>query len=285
MFANQTSSRSYLCNAIAHEAGHVYGLSHSLDARDPMTYMQLTQPKQWTNSEQTCGTETPQNCRCFPDTQNSFRYLMNTFGLAPGLAAAEVAIVTPQDGRWVKPGFGVSATFTTPLQTLEASMAIDNGTQQEAQNGVLAWNAPAAIGPGEHRVTVTATDYADRTSTQTITVKVTKTCSNGEGCDDGFGCLGGYCLPGASFEGGLGATCTSNADCVTGKCDSDGTTAYCTGTCDTGNACPSGYDCLPDANVCWPSESGGCRAAGGGSPGGLALLLGGVIAALRRRRR
>lgn len=284
VFANQTSSKDYLCNAIAHEAGHVYGLSHSLDARDPMTYMELGERKAWTNSEQTCGTETPQNCRCFPDTQNSFRYLNNTFGLAPGIGDATIAIASPGDGRWVKPGFGIGAVFSTPLRTLEAHMALDNGTQQDAQNGVLAWNAPATIGAGPHAVTVTATDYGDRTATHTITVNVTATCSAGQACDDGFGCLGGFCLPGTAYEGGLGATCTSNGDCITGQCASDGTSSYCTGSCDPGNTCPAGYDCLADANVCWPAESGGCRAAHR-SPGSLVLLLGGVLLGLRRRRR
>ena len=51
VFAGQTEHQTYLCTAIVHEAGHLYGLSHSLDRKDPMTYQDLSLPKAWQNSE------------------------------------------------------------------------------------------------------------------------------------------------------------------------------------------------------------------------------------------
>lgn len=285
VFAGQTSDKNYLCAAIAHEAGHVYGLSHSLDARDPMTYMDLGSRKVWQNSDQVCGTSSPENCRCFADTQNSFRYLKQTFGLAPGLADAVLAIGTPRDGMWVKPGFPVRASFTSPLTMLDASMQLDGGTPQAVgPGGVLAWNAPATLTSGDHRVTVTGTDFADRAVTQSVGVHIMTSCAGGEGCASGFHCLGGFCLPGASVAGGLGATCGGNDDCSTGSCASDGEASRCTATCDAGNVCPSGFSCLSGANLCWPDDSGGCSVAGG-SPGTLLAALGAAVIGLRRRRR
>ncbi len=284
VFAGQTSNLSYLCNAIVHEAGHMYGLSHSLDARDPMTYMQLSEPKAWTNAEQQCGTDPAerQPCRCFQSTnlQNSFRYLKDVFGLAPGLAESTLSIVTPKDGMYVKPGFPVTAVYSSPLLTLSANMALDNGTQQPAANGVLAWNAPASIGAGDHSVSVSAVDYADRTSSQTVNVKVMEACTSSDSCASGFACLGGFCLPGRDVDGGLGATCEANNECSTGSCSSDGTSSYCTAQCDPGNSCPSGFQCLAGANQCWPSTDGGCSTSG--SPSWLAAL---GLLFLRRRRR
>ena len=287
VFAGQTSHLGYLCNAITHEAGHMYGLSHSLDARDPMTYMQLSEPKSWTNAEQMCGTDPAdrQACRCFQSTnlQNSFRYLKDVFGLAPGLATPTLVIATPKDGMYVKPGFPISATYESPVLTLSAGMALDNGTQQPAANGVLAWNAPTTIAAGDHTVTVSATDYADRVSTQTLDVKVMSSCANGEACASGFSCLGGFCLPGRDTEGGLGATCDSNDDCTTSSCASDGTSSYCTAQCDPNNSCPSGFDCLAGANQCWPSaDDGGCST---GAPSSALVGLGALGLVLRRRRR
>jgi MYXO-CTERM domain-containing protein len=284
VFANMTTDKQYLCSAIAHEAGHVYGLSHSLNALDPMTYMDLGSLKAWQNAEQVCGTETPQNCRCFPDTQNSFRYLKQTFGLNPELAEPSLSLETPREGFWVKPGFPIRAAFTSPLTTLSASMMIDGGTASTVTNNILAWNAPEAIGAGKHTVKVQGIDFADRMLEQTVNVNVMTSCAAGASCADNFYCLGGYCLPGGDVTGGLGATCVGNGDCSTNNCASDGTDSRCTATCDPGNTCPSGYDCIDGANVCWPGESGGCS-VGGGSPTTLLAGFGAIVLALRRRRR
>jgi len=284
VFANQTQGIEYLCGAIAHEAGHVWGLSHSMDPLDPMTYMDLGSLKVWQNSEQTCGTDAPQNCRCFPDTQNSFRYLRDTFGFAAGLAEPTLVINNPKEGQWVKPGFGISASFVSPLDTLSVGMTIDTGASLPAMNGVLAWNAPATLGAGPHAVKVTAVDFGDRQVAQSINVNVTASCGAGGSCSDGFHCLGGLCLPGGSYDGGLGATCVENTECITNTCSSDGTNSRCTGTCDTGASCPSGFDCIDGANVCWPVEDGGCSASGG-SRGSFVVMLGAMLLGLRRRRR
>lgn len=282
VFANQTSNIAYLCTAIVHEAGHTYGLSHTLHALDPMSYKDLgAYAKKWQNAPQTCGTEDsdPQRCRCFADQQNTFRALKDAFGLDPQLAPATMIISTPANGAYVKPEFPISARFETALDTLDIGLTIDNGAPLPAANGILAWNAPASLTPGTHTITVAGTDFGDRTASQTVEVTVMASCANAAACAEGFSCLGGWCLPGASVAGGLGASCTGNAECVTGVCANDGTTSLCTGACDPGNTCPSGFACTD--NVCWPSEDGGCNAGGGPSGALLGLVS---LFALRRRR-
>lgn len=287
VFANDTSNATYLCGAIAHEAGHAWGLSHCLDARDPMTYLELGSRKHWQNSEPRCGTElaNPQQCQCTGATQNSFRELKEAFGLHPNLTAPVLTLARPADGAWVKPGFGISASFDSQLDMLHASIAIDGAQLDTRTTTPLAWNAPA-LGAGEHTVTVTAVDYGDRTVQATATVRVMATCEGGSGCAAGFHCLGGLCYPGASVDGGLGAACGSNDDCITGACGRSGSTAYCTGTCDAGGSCPSGFACTSSGadGICWPEESGGCATADG-SPGLVLFGLGLLAFATRRRRR
>lgn len=283
VFAGLTSDEEYLCTAIAHEAGHTYGLSHSLDGLDPMTYMDLNAPKAWQNADQTCGTSTPENCRCFPETQNSFRYLQATFGLNPALEANTIEIVRPREGAYVKPGFAISATWSSPLSLLDGGLTIDGGPKQAPQNSLFVWNAPAELAAGAHAVGVSATDFADRVAMQSVTVNVMASCSSNAPCSDSTVCLGGLCYPTEEVAGGLGAGCATNDDCATGICASDADEAHCTAACDPGNTCPSGFDCLAGAAVCWPSDEGGGCSTGGGAP---SLLLGvGLLGAMGQRRR
>jgi hypothetical protein len=279
-FAAQTNDINYLCQAIAHEAGHLWGLSHSLEPKDPMTYMALGALKRWQNSDQTCGTETPEGCKCFATKQNSFRYLRTTFGLVDGLADPVLTLDSPRDGLWVRPGFPVRATLTTPLEVLQVSLTVGGQSYPPPDPLLLVWNAPGQLA-GDLAVVVSATDFGDRTVSQQANVHVMKACSASASCGSGFYCLGGLCLPDASVAGGLGATCTANADCSTDRCNSDGEHSRCTTACDPGNVCPSGFSCLESANACWPDDSGGCSTGGsrGVLAGALALLL------VRRRRR
>jgi uncharacterized protein (TIGR03382 family) len=288
VFASQTSDPTYLCTAIVHEAGHLYGLSHSLDRKDPMTYQDLSLPKSWQNSEAQCGTDpaNPQSCRCFPSTQNTFRNLMSSFGLHPNLGDTKVTLSTPKDGQWVKPGFPVSATMDSPLAMLDGGLSIDSGARLAIENDLLVWNAPANLAAGAHTIAVAVTDFADRQASATVSVNVMSSCGAGlAACASGFHCLGGLCLPGKGVDGGLGESCTSNDQCVTGSCGSDGDTMACTASCDAGESCPDGFECLGSngAGVCWPASSGGCSSTGGGSPW-FALGLCALALGLRRRR-
>ncbi|MGE0868482.1 MAG: hypothetical protein AB7P03_07970 [Kofleriaceae bacterium] len=293
VFANQTSDIPYLCAAIAHEAGHMWGLSHSLDPLDPMTYMDLGSKKTWQNSEQTCGTTTPQRCRCFDDTQNSFRYLNATFGLATDLTDAAVSLDYPRDGQWVRPEFPVRATLASPLEVLHSKLTIDGQAMSTLTELPLVWNAPASVKAGEHMLAISATDFGDRTVTASARVNVMAACTGAAACDAGFHCLGGFCMPGREIDGGLGAACATNGDCSTGTCSSDGTASLCTASCETGNSCPEGFECITGANACWPvgaadsgddaGDGGGCSTSDGG---GLMLVgLGAMVATLTRRRR
>jgi hypothetical protein len=103
-----------------------------------------------------------------------------------------------------------------------------------------------------------------------------------------------------SGTGQLGDSCSGSSDCQSDICDN----SICTQTCDSSNACPSGYDCASDGN-CEVTSSGNnasptttttttsscsCKFAGGpnnpvpwkSSAGMIAI---GAIALLRRRRK
>lgn len=288
VFPETTNDLEYLCGAVVQEAAHVWGLDHELNAKDPLTYLDLGSLKRFQNDDARCGEDLsdPRPCYCGGSTQNTFRFMKNAFGLAPGLAEPVLEITTPREGAWVKPGFPIAAKLTSPLDPIGATIKIDGATTATIPTGPFAINAPTTLTAGNHAIEVSINDAGDRSAAATVRVKVMTSCAAGEKCGSGFHCLGGLCLPGAGVDGGLGADCTDNTECVTGSCGSDGADSKCTATCDAGNSCPGGYECLGAANgsgVCWPAEGSGCS-TNGNSPAFLLAGLGALVLALRRRR-
>ena len=283
VFPEGTSDLNFLCGAVVQEAAHVWGLDHELDAKDPLTYLDLGSLKRFQNSDAQCGESrgSPRACYCGGSTQNTFRYMNQTFGLSP-MAEPTLAITQPRDGAWVKPGFPIGAQLTSPLDAISAKVKIDATVAATLATPPFAINAPTTITAGEHMLTVEGADAGDRIATSTIKVHVMTSCAMGEKCTDGTHCMQGICMPGSNVDGGLGATCSTNTDCITNSCASNGEESRCTATCDAGNSCPSGYDCLGagDQSVCWPADTGGCSTGGRPYP----LLALGLLFLVRRRR-
>jgi uncharacterized protein (TIGR03382 family) len=292
VFAADISNQDFLCWAALQEPSHVFGLDHELNAKDPMTYLTPPMKKEgFQNVATPCGEYANQERECFcgGSKQNSFQYLMDTFGPA-NLEPATMAITEPADGAWVKPGFNVRFAVMSQLSVTSASLQVDGtATQSIKQGDPQVFSTATTLASGDHTITVVAKDSAGRDISGQVTVHVVDRCEAGAStCDKNFHCLGGYCLPGASVPGGLGAVCTGNEQCISGACASDGTTMVCSGPCDAGAICPSGFTCYessPGAGVCWPNpdDGGGCSTSSNASP--LALLALFALAMIVRRRK
>ncbi len=292
VFANQSSDINYLCAAVAQESCHVWGLDHELDAGDPMTYLDLGSAKRFQNSDPSCGESlaNPRSCTCGGDTQNSFQYLVDTFGLQPDLAPSTLVLAAPGTGQHVEPGFGISAAFSGPLSMNTFTLAIDGVAYATSTGPVLAFNGPTPLALGAHVVAATATDALERPATATATVHYAPACDAATACPQDGLCLGGTCYAHATVAGGLGATCAAPIECSSNLCGHDATTSLCTAPCESDRACPDGYTCRGDATpVCWPTSAlpdtggGGCATTGTGGSFGFASA--GLLALLALTRR
>jgi hypothetical protein len=286
VFPFVTSNLNFLCHAVAQESAHVWGLDHSMNAKDPMTYLDIGTRKVFQDAAFPCGESQNRTCFCGQPTQNSVTFLNRAFG-PQQLNPASLAITSPKDGGYVKPGFVVRATLDSQLGLGSAELAVDGASASTITTDPLVFNAPTDIAGGAHTITVNATDGGARMVTASVNVNVVAACTAGaSSCADDFKCLGGFCLPPSSVDGGLGADCTANEECITGQCGFDGEDHACTAPCDSGDSCPSGFECVAAgaSSVCWP-DPGGCGCSNSSSGGGFLLLgLGVAVIVLRRRR-
>ena len=296
VFGGTTNDLNFMCGAVAQEAAHIWGLDHEYNKDDPMTYLNLGSLKRFQNVAAQChDSSQPPNpipqCYCGASTQNSYQYLLSMFG-ASNLPPATLAIATPTEGQWVKPGFPVVVQLTSMISGVAGGSLSIDGTQTMTigASQPLAFNAPTTLTGGDHAVLVSASDGGGRSASATVHVKVTAACSATVPCAATTNCIGGFCVPGSEVDGGLGAACTTNNTCITGQCGSADGQQLCTGACNSDGTCPSGYSCLGGSGadgVCWPSSSdgGGCSTSDGGSGGPLVLLAGlGFVAIVLRRR-
>jgi len=300
-----------ICSTAAQEIGHSFGMDHSHNAADPMTYFNFNTRRYFQNQADPCGSDCvngfgPMGNACSGtdgqvhtccvnegSTQNSFATLTSLFG-AGTPPPPIVSITSPQQGASVKAGFPVNATASDDAPITRVELAVDGALVQTLMTQPYGFNAPATLGDGPHTVAVTAYDGHGTAATKTITVNIGPPCQSAADCPNSTdACIGGRCVPGPGVTGGLGTACTANSDCGDQNCASDGTNQYCTTACSQGQ-CPDGFGCLPTMDgattgYCWPgyndSGSSGCNSGAGGAGGAVTsgLLFAALLVSRRKR--
>ena len=72
-----------VCETIAMEVAHAYGLDHGYDCHDVMTYLPRCGPRRFVDRYVRCGEHKPRACEGGGPTQNSFRHLSAVLGARP----------------------------------------------------------------------------------------------------------------------------------------------------------------------------------------------------------
>jgi len=282
-----------LCATAAHEAGHIYGLDHEFDCKDPMTYLTGCGQKWFINEPIQCGEfDGPRACRC-SETQNSHVKLTGALGQGTLPPPPAVTIPYPTDGSSVMTGFSVFGEIDEPRVISRVEFWLNNWPWKtiDGERDVAAYSfeAPAEVPDGYIDVEIRAYNDLEIMGSAGITVLKGAPCTSADTCLDGQFCADGRCTwPEPTGE--AGSECAIDADCISRVCADDGDHQLCAERCLVGvdGTCADGYTCLErgDGGVCWPSDlidNGGCCDAGG-SPGS-ALALGGLVGLLTLRRR
>ena len=181
IFAAQTSDLNLLCGAVVQESAHVFGLDHELDAADVMTYLDLGSAKIFDDKSASCGETTPRTCHCGGTQQNSYQYMIDTFGASMPMTST-LAITSPTNGETVAPGFAVDATLTSQSSLFYAKLSIDGVVIAGVENDPITFPTSKTLPDGPHTISLTALNLAGETLTSTADVTVGVVPPKASGC-------------------------------------------------------------------------------------------------------
>lgn len=283
-----------LCTTVIHEAGHLYGLDHEFECRDPMTYLEGCGAKVFLNRSAVCGENAARDCQCGA-TQNSFLKLQRTVGSGTPPAGATLRIDYPAPDAAVSSRFSVFAVVESTRPVRELALWINGRAWvrvpgEEDQAHLYQLDTPAEVPDGVLDLELRARDDLGNVGVRSLRVTKGAACTSAATCLVGQTCADGGCRSPAG-TGAVGDACALDEDCAGKLCVRDGDEGVCTEPCYPDvTTCADGYTCRgaddEGLGCLVPVDEGGCCSTGGRPEGSLAL--GAAVAALliaRRRRR
>lgn len=275
-----------ICETIAHESAHAWGLEHTYRCEDTMTYLSGCGEKVFADFEASCGEDSPRPCKCGGDKQNSYRKIMEQFG-ASNPTPPTIDMHSPRSGERLDQGFAVKADATDNIGVRAVELWIDGELVSVKSVPPYEFQAPE-LANGPHLVEVKALDDVYTSAIATAQVLVGPACQADGDCAGGQVCAGQVCVSGPNVAGGLGTSCDTNSDCDSRICTDTDTDRQCVLSCGSDPTfCPSGFSCEPMGlgdPVCISQDAGGCQVAGSGTPAAWMLSMLGFFLVLRRRR-
>jgi MYXO-CTERM domain-containing protein len=202
------------CEVMAQEIAHSYGLDHTLQSADIMTYLPHDGRRWFQNTNASCGEDKARPCGLNGSTcraaQNSVAVLTERVGLkgqAGDVVAPAVSITSPANGATVPPSFAVNFTASDNIRVLMTSLYIDGAPSGSVVMAPLSLPMLSDLTEGTHKLRVVATDGLNERA-QEITVTVRKGAAAPEtdvmgGCSAGSG--GASAGAGAGLMLALGA--------------------------------------------------------------------------------
>lgn len=201
-----------IAEVIGQEAAHAWGLDHEYLCEDPMTYLSGCGNKTFQDIDAQCGEFNPRACSCGGNTQNSYQWIIDTWGAAvPDNAPPTAAITYPNDGDVFTPGaeFEITVDVSDDVQVADVTLFVDGAAQGADASAPFGPWPVSNIPEGSYSFYIEASDVAGNvTQSATVTIDVTPDGlpppSDGSGDSGGGGDSGG--VDSAADSGGLGGT-------------------------------------------------------------------------------
>jgi len=244
-----------VCETVAQEVAHSFGLDHEYMCQDPMTYLGGCGSKSFQNTNAPCGEYSARTCACGGSTQNSVAMLSARIGTADATPPT-VAITAPANGATVEPGFSVTATATDDSGAVYSVELYIDGGLVDTKTAPPYTFTTGTLADGQHTIATVASDGINEATAQIqVTVQT----------------------PGTDPD----------PDPDPGDVDPPDPDSPDPGDVDPGNPDPGDPDPGdPDGPTYSGDLNGGCNAAGGaaGGPGAFALLFWLLTSGRRRKR-
>jgi len=157
-----------LCDIVAQEIAHSFGLDHQMNCDDPMSYLGGCGVKRFRNEDAECGEYEARPCACGQETQNSKRTLAKYLGdsLAPSLE-----IMTPEDGATVNPSFYIDVRAEDNVEVERVELWVDGQQVSSQARRPFLFEFAGQLEDGAHRVEIRVYDSENSTA-QTIDLTV-----------------------------------------------------------------------------------------------------------------
>lgn len=170
-FANSVPADAlYQCWVASQESAHVFGLEHSMNANDAMTYI-ADPPRKYFIDETACiGTggccQPAQECQCGRTTINSYQRLMAALGPKPPM----LTFVSPADGATVPAGFTVEVATMSLGQLAKVDVYIDDVLFSRFAEPPYVLETDKSLALGSHTITAVAENTFGGAASAEITI-------------------------------------------------------------------------------------------------------------------
>ncbi len=169
-----------ICETVAQEVAHAFGLDHEFLCEDPMTYLSGCGDKSFLDTYSPCGEFEPRQCQCGDASQNSVQMMLQVLGASDGSVAPPptddleiptVSITSPADGDILEangpmtvvaeahddvglPTVELEWDFTASLMFCPASFEQTGNYECSRQGDRYTWNINVGAGARTFRVHV-----------------------------------------------------------------------------------------------------------------------------------